>query len=74
MRKFFNFLAGSIAGALVGGVAALLMAPASGEELRGGAQARLDSFLDEIQRAAAERRTELEAQLEALKRGETPRA
>jgi gas vesicle protein len=73
MRKFLNFLAGSISGALVGSVAALLMAPASGDELRGTAQTRLDGFLDEIQRAAAERRAELEAQLEALKRGETPK-
>ncbi len=70
MRKIMNFFAGGIAGVLVGGVAALLMTPASGDELRGSAQSRLDMFLDEIRRASAERRTELEAQLEALKRGE----
>ena len=55
---------------VAGGVAALLMTPASGDELRGSAQSRLDMFLDEIRRASAERRAELEAQLEALKRGE----
>jgi gas vesicle protein len=70
MRKIMNFLAGGIAGVLVGGVAALLMAPSSGDELRGTAQSRLEMFLDEIRRASAERRAELEAQLEALKRGQ----
>ena len=70
MRKIMNFFAGGIAGVLVGGVAALLMAPTSGDELRGSAQSRLDMFLNEIRRASAERRAELEAQLEALKRGE----
>ena len=74
MRKLFNFLGGAISGALVGAVAALLMAPASGDELRGTAQSRLDAFLDEIRQTSAERRAELEAQLEALKRGETPKA
>ena len=74
MRKFFSFLAGSISGALVGGVVALLMAPSSGDDLRDGAQSRLDGFMNEIRRAAAERRAELEAELEALKRGETPNA
>lgn len=73
MRKFFNFLGGMISGALVGAVGALLMAPASGDELRGTAQSRLDAFLDEIRQTSAERRAELEAQLEALKRGETPK-
>lgn len=72
MRKMLNFFAGGIAGVLVGGVAALLMAPSSGDELREGAQSRLDRFLDEIRRAAAERRAELELELETLKRGETP--
>jgi gas vesicle protein len=73
MRKILNFLAGSISGVLVGGVAALLMAPSSGDELRGTAQSRLDTFLGEIQRASVERRAELEAQLEALKQGGTPK-
>lgn len=72
MRKFFSFLAGGISGALVGGVAALLMAPSSGDELRDTAQSRVDGFLDEIRRAAAQRRAELEAELEALKQGQTP--
>lgn len=74
MRKFFSFVTGALSGALVGVVAALLMTPASGDELRGGAQSRLDGFLDELRKASAQRRAELESQLEALKRGETPGA
>jgi gas vesicle protein len=73
MRKFFSFVAGSISGALVGSVVALLMAPSSGDELRGSAQSRLDGFLNEVRRASAERRAELEAELEMLKRGEAPK-
>ena len=34
MRKFFGFLAGLMSGAIVGGTAALLFAPMSGEALK----------------------------------------
>lgn len=71
MRKIANFMSGSFFGALIGVTLALLLTPSSGDELRDTAQGRLNSFLDEIRHAAADRRAELEAQLEALKRGET---
>lgn len=69
MRKTVNFLAGVLAGAVVGGVAALLLAPYSGSELQGQMRARAQALIEEGKRAAAARRAELEAQLEAFKRG-----
>ena len=70
MNKIFNFMTGGIIGALIGGVMILLMTPSSGEELRDTAQSRFDGFLSEVRQSAAQRRAELEAQLEDLKRGE----
>jgi len=69
MRKLGNFLAGLVAGAIVGGVAALLLAPYSGEKTRNEIQTRVELLVEEGRRAALERRAELEAQLEALKSG-----
>ena len=69
MRRTFSFLAGIMAGAVVGGVAALLLAPYSGLELQGQMRARAQGLIEEGKRAAAARRAELEAQLEAFKRG-----
>lgn len=69
MRKTIMFLSGLFAGVLVGGVAALLLAPYSGGELRERAQEGLDSLIEEGKKAAAARRLELEKQLEGFKRG-----
>jgi gas vesicle protein len=68
MKRLVGFIAGAMCGAIVGAVAALLLAPASGVELRQSARARLDEMLAEGRQAAADRRMELEAQLAALKR------
>ncbi len=68
MRRLVGFIAGAMCGAIVGAVAALLLAPAPGVELRQNVRARLDEMLAEGRQAAADRRTELEAQLAALKR------
>ena len=70
MQRFFSFLAGVLAGALVGAVVALLLAPMSGEELRSEAQARADKVFLDIKSAVEDERKRLEAELEALKRGE----
>jgi gas vesicle protein len=70
MRRFFSFMMGVMSGAVVGAVAALLMAPASGEELRDQFQNRADSFLTDVKTAIADERKRLEQELEALKRGE----
>lgn len=62
MKKLFSFLAGGLCGALVGGVTALLLTPASGEELQAQAKARWEESLAAAQRAREERQRELEAQ------------
>lgn len=68
MNKIFSFLAGALCGALVGGAAAILLAPASGEQLRADAQARWEQALQEAQQAMEETRRELEAQFEQMKK------
>ncbi|MEN6393095.1 MAG: YtxH domain-containing protein [Anaerolineaceae bacterium] len=67
MRKFFNLLSGMFIGALVGATLALLLAPESGENLRLQLCDRATRFRQDIADAAASRRAELEAQLEALR-------
>ncbi len=69
MRKVFSFLVGFLAGAAVGAVAAILLAPYSGTELQERARTRVQALVEEGRRAAAARRAELEAQLNAFKRG-----
>jgi gas vesicle protein len=68
MRRFMAFLTGSLCGALVGAVAALLLAPYSGDELRQRTRERLDSFRDDVREAYDARREQLESELEALRR------
>jgi gas vesicle protein len=67
MKRLVGFIAGAMCGAIVGAVAALLLAPASGVELRQSARARFQEMLTEGRKAAADRRAELETQLAALK-------
>ncbi|MCX7680905.1 MAG: YtxH domain-containing protein [Anaerolineae bacterium] len=69
MRKVFFFLIGVLSGAIVGGVAALLLAPYSGADLQERVRSLTRELIEEGKRAAAARRAELEAQLEAFKRG-----
>lgn len=68
MRRFSSFLMGAMCGALIGSLAALLMTPASGEELKSRASYRLGTFRAELREAYETRRRQLEAELEALKR------
>lgn len=67
MRQFMSFLSGAFLGALVGAVAALLLAPSSGEDLQLRARERLLSLRDEVRDAYASRKAQLEAELEALR-------
>lgn len=67
MRRFSNFIMGAFLGALVGAVAALLLAPASGEDLQTRAREKLASLRDEVKDAYASRKSQLEAELEALR-------
>jgi gas vesicle protein len=67
MKRFINFLAGAALGGLVGAAIALLLAPKSGEALRGQLRTRGEHLQAEVRRAAAERRAELEEQLATLR-------
>ena len=69
MRRNLSFLIGVLSGALVGAAVAILLAPSSGQELQKQMRARVQGLIEEGRRAAAARRAELGAQLEAFKRG-----
>ena len=63
---------GAIMGGLVGATLALLLAPSSGTQLRTQMQERVEGLREEILAAAAERRSELEEQLAALRAPQKP--
>ena len=67
MRKFFSFLMGTVMGALVGATIALLLAPESGDELRGTIRQRFVTLKDEVSQAASSRKIELEDKLANLR-------
>jgi gas vesicle protein len=67
MNKITGFLAGLMSGAIVGSVAALLLAPMSGRELQSRTRERIDHLVDDARSAAETKRIQLEAQLQALK-------
>ena len=69
MKKFGNLLFGALLGGLVGGGLALLFAPASGEKTRREIGNYFVNLKDEVQKAADEKRAELEEQLQALRSG-----
>jgi gas vesicle protein len=69
MRRTLCFMFGAMVGGLVGSVAILLLTPSSGVEIREKLGTRIQELIEEGKRAAASRRVELEAQLEAFKRG-----
>jgi len=63
MKKFLSFFVGTVMGGLVGATLALLLAPSSGETLRGQIRERFAALQDELVQAANERKLELEAKL-----------
>ena len=67
MRRMFGFLIGILVGALVGSTIALLMAPESGERLRGQLRDRGQGFFNQVKSAADARRIELSNRLESLR-------
>ncbi len=67
MRRMFGFLIGIFAGGLVGGVLALLLAPESGEQLRGQLRDRGQVFINDIRHSADSRRIELRNRLDSLR-------
>ncbi len=70
MRSFFSFLWGVLSGAVVGVAAALLLAPSSGQRLRGDIQSRYETILDDIKASVEQERRRLEEELDSLKSGE----
>jgi gas vesicle protein len=69
MNKFFSFMAGAMCGALVGGVTALLLTPASGNDLRAQATERWETVKQEAQQARIQTRQQLESEFEQMKNG-----
>jgi len=67
MRRMFGFLIGVVVGGLVGSTIALLLAPASGEELRSQIRERGQNFFNDVRHAADERRIELRQRLDSLR-------
>ncbi len=67
MRRMFGFLIGIFAGGLVGGVLALLLAPESGEKLRGQLRDRGQVLMNDVRHSADSRRIELRNRLETLR-------
>ena len=72
MKRILSFLSGAIVGALVGATLALLFAPASGEGVREQLRQRAMALQEEVKKAAAERRAELEEQLSSLRTPQKP--
>jgi gas vesicle protein len=71
-NKFLGFVLGVILGSAVGAGAAFLLAPASGEELRGQIVDRYQTVRSNVEQAATERRAELEKQLAELRAPRKP--
>ena len=69
MNKLFSFMAGAMCGALIGGVTALLLTPASGSELRDQAMERWETVKKEAQQARLQTRQQLETEFERMKSG-----
>ncbi len=67
MRRMFGFMIGILVGALVGSTVALLMAPESGENLRGQIRVRGQNFMNDVSHAADARRIELRGRLDSLR-------
>jgi gas vesicle protein len=70
MSRILAFLGGALSGAIVGAVAALLLTPNSGADLKEQARQRYNDMLDEGRKAGEARRSEVLAEFESLQRGE----
>jgi gas vesicle protein len=72
MQRTLSMMAGMMCGLVVGAVAALLLAPQSGAELRGHTEEWFGAAMEEARHAAMAKRIELQDQFAALKRGDVP--
>ena len=67
MSRMFGFMIGILVGGLVGGTIAMLLAPESGEQLRGQIRSRGENFFVDIRNTADARRIELRGRLDSLR-------
>ena len=72
MQKMLSFVVGTLMGFLVGATVAILLAPSSGEEMRGQIRERAYNLRDEMAEAAKTKRIELEKQLQSLRQPKKP--
>lgn len=68
MNKAIKFILGAIFGGIVGGTAALLLAPSSGDETLNLIKERFSKVQEEIKAAIREKKVELETELENYKK------
>jgi gas vesicle protein len=69
MMRPSYFLIGFGIGVALGGMLMLLLAPQSGEEMRGSLQSRVEAVLEQGRQAAAQTRAEAYARMADLKAG-----
>ena len=69
MRKFGNFVLGAMIGGVIGSSLAMLFAPSTGENTRQEIMDYFNHIIEEVNRAADEKRSELVTQLETLRSG-----
>ncbi len=74
MQRFLSFLAGATIGGLVGSTVVLLLTPTSGRDVQAQLKERAEYIQLEVNKAAAERRSELEKQLATLRAPQKPEA
>jgi gas vesicle protein len=67
VNRIISFMSGAVMGALVGSTLALLLTPASGEEIRTKMAEQVKKVQQEVKSATEARRIELEEQLETLR-------
>lgn len=67
MKKFVSFVTGVLMGSLVGATAALLLAPTTGDELRGQLKGKMNTLREELSEAMTASKVELEKKLEDLR-------
>jgi gas vesicle protein len=67
MRKLFSFISGVLIGGLIGGIAALLLAPSAGKDLRLQITDRAQGLFTDIRQAANTKRIELQERLDTLR-------
>ncbi|MBN1145823.1 MAG: YtxH domain-containing protein [Anaerolineales bacterium] len=72
MKNVVNFLGGFLLGGLLGATLVLLVTPASGDEFRGRVRGEVERVRFEVNKAASDRRIELEQQLAALRKPGNP--